>query len=154
LATSGTAAPGVWVAPAYLEDATAEMLARLNMREYADLFRADHLAFGDLSQKIGQWWDLGRIERLSREFVKAHGPKLAAWRRERPEARPGDAFADYVRVLTDWRRLPYLDPGLPAELLPPAWTGIKAAELFFTLQSRLEDPARAHVVQVITPLTR
>src|SRR5262249_12016162 len=51
----GTAAPGVWVAPAHLEGATAEMLARLNLREYADLFRADHLAFGDLSEKISRW---------------------------------------------------------------------------------------------------
>jgi len=147
----GTAAPGVWVAPAYLQDATAEMLARLNMREYADLFRADHLAFGDLPGKIGQWWDLGRIERLSREFVEAHEPKLAAWQRGRPAARPAGAFADYVRVLTDWRRLPYLDPGLPAELLPPAWIGIRAAEVFFTLQSKLEAPARAHVARVIGP---
>jgi phenylacetic acid degradation operon negative regulatory protein len=55
-----------------------------------------------------------------------------------------------VRVLTDWRRLPYLDPGLPAELLPGDWAGIRAADVFFTLQSRLTEPARAHVKRVIT----
>lgn len=50
-------------------------------------------------------------------------------------------------MLTDWRQLPYLDPGLPAELLPDDWVGIRAAELFFTLQSRLENGARAYVAR-------
>ena len=58
------------------------------------------------------------------------------------------AFADYVRALTDWRRLPYLDPGLPAELLPEEWIGVRAADLFFALRARLEEPARAHVKSV------
>jgi len=52
-----------------------------------------------------------------------------------------------VRVLTDWRRLPYLDPGLPAELLPPGWAGARAAGLFFTLQSRLAPAAAEHAAR-------
>jgi phenylacetic acid degradation operon negative regulatory protein len=52
-----------------------------------------------------------------------------------------------VRVLTDWRRLLYLDPGLPAELLPPGWTGARAAEIFFTLQSRLAGAAGEHAAR-------
>ena len=71
---------------------------------------------------------------------------------ERWRAQPAggrEAFADYVRVLTDWRRLPYLDPGLPAELLPEDWIGTRAASLFFTLQSQLAGPASAHVTRVI-----
>ena len=46
---------------------------------------------------------------------------------------PGEAFAAYVRMLTVWRRLRYLDPGLPLELLPPRWKGVAAAELFAEL---------------------
>jgi phenylacetic acid degradation operon negative regulatory protein len=143
----GTAAPGVWVAPAYLQDATVDMLARLGMREYADLFHADHLAFTDVAEKVRQWWDLAEIERLARTFVAAHEPTLDRWRRQRPAPSHKQAFADYVRVLTDWRRLPYLDPGLPAELLPPGWAGTRAAEVFFALQSLLADAAQAHVTR-------
>ena len=62
---------------------------------------------------------------------------------------PEQAFADYVRVLTDWRGLPYLDPGLPAELLPGGWIGIRAAEEFFTWRTLLEEPARAYVQRII-----
>jgi phenylacetic acid degradation operon negative regulatory protein len=143
----GTAAPGVWIAPAYLHEATAEMLARLGLSGYADLFRADHLAFGDLAAKVRQWWDLDRTEGLAREFVTAYEPVLRGWAGHRAASRPREAFADYVRVLTDWRRLPYLDPGLPAELLPPGWTGARAAEIFFTLRSRLAAVASGHAAR-------
>jgi phenylacetic acid degradation operon negative regulatory protein len=145
----GTAAPGVWIAPAHLYDATAEMLRRLELDAYADLFRGDHLAFGDLAAKVSRWWDLDGLEHLYREFIAAHQPVLQA---RRDGGTPDDrrAFADYVRVLTDWRRLPYLDPGLPAELLPANWIGIRAADLFFAVRSRLEEPARAHVMRTIS----
>ena len=143
----GTAAPGVWIAPAYLHEATVEMLARLGLSGYADLFHADHLAFGDLASKVRQWWDLDRTERLASDFVAAYEPVLLGWQGRRAASRPREAFADYVRVLTDWRRLPYLDPGLPAELLPPGWTGARAAEIFFTLQSRLAGAAGEHAAR-------
>ena len=44
------------------------------------------------------------------------------------------------------RRLAYLDPGLPAEVLPPRWQGDQAAEVFFRLRERLQDAAHAHVL--------
>src|SRR5262249_39177840 len=122
-------------------DATAGMLRRLGLDAYADLFRADHIAFGDLAGKVRQWWDLGQLERLYGQFLDAHGPLLRRWCAQSAGER--EAFADYVRVLTDWRQLPYLDPGLPAELLPANWIGIRAAALFFTLRAQLEGPAAA-----------
>jgi phenylacetic acid degradation operon negative regulatory protein len=141
----GMVAPGVWIVPAHPDDTTAETLRRLGLDAYADLFRADHLAFGDPAAKVRQWWDLDELERQYESFIAAHEPVLRRW-----EAGGGDeAFADYVRALTDWRRLPYLDPGLPAELLPEGWVGIRAADLFFTLRARLEEPARAHVKSAI-----
>jgi phenylacetic acid degradation operon negative regulatory protein len=146
----GTAAPGVWVAPAHMREATAEVLRRLELDGYADLFHAEHLAFGDLTGKVREWWDLDQLDELYGEFLDAHGPVLHRWRRRRA-AHERDAFADYVSVLTDWRRLPYLDPGLPAELLSGDWAGIRAADLFFTLRSQLEDPARAYVAAMIKP---
>ena len=143
----GTAAPGVWIAPAHLHDATAAMLRRLGLAPYADLFRADHVAFGDLAGKVRQWWDLDLLERLYSAFLGANTPVLRRWRSHPAGSR--EAFADYVRVLTDWRQLPYADPRLPAELLPADWAGARAADLFFALQAQLAGPAQAHVTQVI-----
>jgi phenylacetic acid degradation operon negative regulatory protein len=164
----GMVAPGVWIVPAHPQDATAETLRRLGLDSYADLFHADHLAFGDPSAKIRRWWDLDDLERRYQAFIQAHEPALRRWELGSGEAGGigdvagtgdvagvggvggRDAFADYVRVLTDWRRLPYSDPGLPAELLPDDWIGLRAAEAFFTLRSLLEEPARAYVREVIS----
>jgi phenylacetic acid degradation operon negative regulatory protein len=148
----GMVAPGVWIVPAHPQDTTAETLRRLGLESYADLFHADHVAFGDPADKIRRWWDLDELERRYEAFIRAHEPALRRWQERRGEqARPAqdEAFADYVRALTDWRRLPYSDPGLPVELLPDDWIGLRAAEEFFALRALLEEPARAYVQQVI-----
>lgn len=144
----GTVSAGVWIAPAHLQHATAAMLRRLDLTAYADLLRCDYLAFGDLSGKVRQWWDFDALEPLYTAFLADHGPVLTRYgARGAPEG--PQAFADYVRALTDWRRMPYLDPGLPAAVLPADWVGIRAADLFFALQDRLEDPALDHVAGLL-----
>jgi phenylacetic acid degradation operon negative regulatory protein len=143
-------APGVWIVPAHPQDTTAGTLRRLGLDSYADLFHADYLAFGDPAGQIRRWWDLGSLEDLYESFIQAHEPTL---RRLEQNGRPvseHDAFGEYVRVLTDWRRLPFLDPGLPAELLPDGWIGIRAAEDFFALRALLEEPARGYVNTLIS----
>ncbi|MCK2242017.1 MULTISPECIES: PaaX family transcriptional regulator C-terminal domain-containing protein [unclassified Crossiella] len=145
----GNTAPGVWIAPAHLRAETAEVLSRLDLSAYVDLFRADHLGFAELTDKVATWWDLAALRALYTEFLTAHRPLLARWRRRRT-VQPAEAFADYVRLLTAWRRLPYLDPGLPAELLPADWPGAEAAELFTALQDKLAPAAHDHAESRIT----
>lgn len=142
----GTAAPGVWIAPAHLYDATRTTLQRHGLERYVNLFRADYLAFGSVADSVGTWWDLSGLQQLYGEFSTTYQPVLAKWKRRRSAAgREAEAFADWVRALTAWRRLPYLDPGLPADVLPPDWNGTAAADLFHDLQSRLATPAHDHL---------
>src|SRR5208282_4124287 len=119
-------------------------LERSGLSGYVTLFRADYQAFGDLREQIPHWWDLTRLQRLYQAFLDAAGPELA----RAGVTSPGAAFAGYVRALTAWRRLPFLDPGLPAELLPEGWNGLSADRAFGALRERLADPARAHVLEV------
>jgi phenylacetic acid degradation operon negative regulatory protein len=147
----GTVAAGVWIAPAQLADETRDMLAADGLAAYVSLFTASNLAFGDVADKIGDWWDLDRLEQLYQAFIDAAAPVLARWQNAHPDldrTDSGKAFADYVRVLTAWRRLPFLDPGLPPELLPPDWHGARAGELFGRLRDVLSGPARAYVLTV------
>jgi phenylacetic acid degradation operon negative regulatory protein len=137
----GMVAPGVWIVPAHPQDTTAETLRRLGLDGYADLFRAEHLAFGDPAAKIRRWWDLDELERQYEAFIQAHEPGPPELARRDGACGGAEAFGAYVRLLTDWRRFPYLDPGLPAELLPADWVGVRAADLFFALRERLEAPA-------------
>jgi phenylacetic acid degradation operon negative regulatory protein len=171
----GAVSAGVWIAPGNLAGETAEVLERHRLAGYVDLFRADYLAFGDVAEQVPRWWDLGRLQGLYQAFLEDSAPVLARWdsarwdsarwdsarpdspgpdgaRRDRDGPRPGlagEAFADYVRALTAWRRLPFLDPGLPAELLPSGWNGLEAAAAFAAIRERLAGPARAHALALI-----
>jgi len=146
----GTVSAGVWIAPGHLAAETQEVLERAGLSGYVSLFRAEYLAFGDLREQVGRWWDTARLQELYQAFLEAAEPVLARWEGDDAAgcAADGEAFADYVRALTAWRRLPFLDPGLPAELLPDGWNGLRADEAFAALRGRLAGPARAHVLAV------
>jgi phenylacetic acid degradation operon negative regulatory protein len=143
----GSVGPGVWIAPAHLEDETREVLRQDDLMKYVDLFQA-HYRSEDLQHEVTTWWDLDSIDKRYRMFEEIHGPMLGAWRRRRRKDDEGEAFADYVRTLTAWRRLPFLDPGLPAELLPGDWSGNQAADTFQALRRRLERPAHRFVDRI------
>lgn len=136
----GTAAPGVWIAPAGLYDETRHTLERLGLAPYVDLFRGDHLGFAATAESVGRWWDLDAIARLHREFLERHEPVLRAWEsRGDAAADPELAYRDYLTALDSWRQVPYADPGLPRELLPEEWPGGRSAEVFGLLHERLRD---------------
>ncbi|MGW4033458.1 PaaX family transcriptional regulator [Streptomyces sp. NPDC004838] len=150
----GTVASGVWVAPAHVEHEARSALTDSGLTEYVDLFRADHVAFRPPAEAVTSWWDLGELERMYEEFIAQHGPTLSRWQQRSPEDDEKSwaaAFADLVSTLTHWRRLPYHDPGLPAEFLPPDWHGARAADVFFELHERLAPAARRHVEAVTRP---
>jgi phenylacetic acid degradation operon negative regulatory protein len=141
-----TITSGTWIAPAHVADDARLVLARDDLDRFVELFHADHLGFGDVVTLVGKWWDLSAIDARYREFIAECEPLLTAWEsRSRPGEFGAQAFADYVRVLTTWRQLPYLDPGLPPTLLPADWAGAAAATLFAALQARLEGPAHQYV---------
>jgi len=147
----GTVSAGVWIAPGHLLGETRDVLRRHGLDRYVELFRGGHAAFAPTAERVPQWWDLPRLRGLYADFLDRYGPVLAAYRRAGgPAGEPGGAagepgeaaaFADYLAALTDWRRLPYAEPGLPAEVLPADWNGFRAADTFFGLRDLLAGPA-------------
>jgi phenylacetic acid degradation operon negative regulatory protein len=144
----GTVAPGVWVAPGQLADDAAEALERRGLAGYVELFRGAQPALGRIRDNVAHWWDLGQLQARYAEFLERQDAV-----RERVAAggagEPRQAFADYVRLLTDWRWLPYADPGLPRDLLPADWNGARAADLFTELRGQLDGPAHEHARHLI-----
>ncbi|MEU6706941.1 PaaX family transcriptional regulator C-terminal domain-containing protein [Streptomyces wuyuanensis] len=140
----GTAAPGVWIAPARFHEETRHTLRRLQLDPYVDLFRGEHLGFAATAEAVGRWWDLAGVAKQHEEFLDAHGPVLRAWE-SRGETPAEEAYRDYLLALDSWRRLPYADPGLPAELLPAGWPGGRSAAVFSGLHERLRDAGARYV---------
>ncbi len=143
----GTAAPGVWVAPGTMYDETVGVLDRMELTSYTEFFRSDYLGPGEVASKIREWWNLDELEGLYSEFYDTYAPVRSRWADAAPA--PDEAFRLYVPILTAWRRLPYLDPGLPLEYLPQNWKGVTAGQLFAALDSTLRKPADQHAQSVL-----
>ncbi len=143
----GNVSPGVLIAPWRLVEEARRLLLRLGLDGYVDLFHADHEGFGATPERVAAWWDLDRLRVEYAQFVQEQSLVLARWRRSGGDGRT--AFVDYLAAVAAWQRFPYLDPGLPAELLPSTWEGKRAGEIFFDLVDLLAGSGEGHVLAAL-----
>ncbi|WP_426625575.1 PaaX family transcriptional regulator C-terminal domain-containing protein [Leifsonia sp. McL0607] len=138
----GTVADGLWIGPDSLEPELEEVAAEFD----ADLFTGVRPAAGlgtDLAAGVARWYDLMAIRTLHDSFVARFGDTRAP-------VDDAEAFALWIRVLDEWRVIPYRDPGLPAAALPPDWPGEASAALFARLHRDLGPRAVAFASRVAT----
>lgn len=146
----GNAGAGVWIAPRRLLEEARDTLERLGLERYTELFEAHYRGFHDLQSMVERAWGLDELRVMYTEFVAAQRPVLARWSRDDADNDDRRAFIDYTLALSQWRKFPYLDPGLPAQMLPVDWEGRTAAALFFTLAERTEKRGHRYVEQVVS----
>jgi phenylacetic acid degradation operon negative regulatory protein len=133
-----------WIGPRWSEEVDA-LLEVEGVR--AERFEARH--DGDSLGLVRRAWD---VEGLARAYSRwqADAELLVSGTR----GDPGDeqAFATRSRLVHEWRKFLFLDPGLPRELLPGDWPGDRAAG-FFDVESERLLPAAARFVDscLITP---
>jgi phenylacetic acid degradation operon negative regulatory protein len=140
--------PGLWLAPSHVADEARGTLERRGLAKYVHLFHARYLAFRDPAAVVRACWDLDRLAAAYRDYADAYEPVLRKWR----DGRSLDglaAFRDHIETLTAWRRLPFLDPGLPAEALPPDWPGGRAWSVFHDLVELVDAPSFRHVRRIV-----
>lgn len=133
----GNLSTGVWLSPhPEREPEVREVLREIGVADTSTVFIA---RLGDLSEARGiarQAWDLDGIELAYEHFLEAV-----------TTLRPGDdveTFAAHTRLVQEWRRFPFLDPGLPHQLLPDAWRGAQAARLFHERHGTWRPAADRH----------
>ena len=149
----GSVVPGLWIAPEHAKDAALAYFDRHGLADYFEFFLAEHIGGAQIRKNLDSWWDLSSLDRLYSEFLDENQGRLESWRLrldagESPEV-DAQAFADHLVLLTQWRRLPYSDPGLPADLLPEGWNALKAEELFRDLHTLLAPLAARHAQRII-----
>lgn len=146
----GTLAPGVWIAPARLIPETEATLRRHDLTDCVDLYEARYRNFATLQDMVERAWDLDTLDAMYKQFLADTEQVLHRWSstEEATASRAErDAFVDYINALHQWRRLPFLDPGLPADVLPSDWAGTRARLVFLDLIDRIEPPAYRYVTQ-------
>ncbi|MEM7276210.1 MAG: PaaX family transcriptional regulator C-terminal domain-containing protein [Actinomycetota bacterium] len=124
----GSLGQGTWISPwPSREPEAARVLAELGV-EGAAAFRAELGQVGTPKELAARAWDLAEIDGRYRAFLA----ELAATPLPGPagDDDPAAAVRQLVLLVHRWRRFPFLDPDLPAELLPADWPGHRAAAAF------------------------
>ena len=119
-----------------------------DLTRYVHLFEGSYSAFLDLDQLVSHAWNLKYLKALYSEFLARHEPVLKRWKKD-DLLTDRDAFIDVMRLVSEWRRLPYMDPGLPSELLPKNWEAERARPFFNELRSLIEMRAFKRVMDVV-----
>ena len=133
----GSPAPGVWVCPDPARESEAgQILAELGLAGASMSFLASYGAIGAPESVARLAWDTDEVALRYRTFIGSFGDL-------RPAA-DSEQFAALTRLVHEWRRFPFLDPQLPAELLGEAWIGTSAAQLFHARHAQWQDGARRH----------
>lgn len=152
----GSVTAGVWIAPGRVREQTEHSLNRLGLRGYVTFFSSSYTEPGELRDKLAEWWDLDSLGKLYADFIARHDGMLSEWTRELgatakvTDDRRREAFAQYIPMFTRWRHFPFLDPGIPLELLPNGWNGQVAEQLFARLHALLGPLAHEHAAALIS----
>ncbi len=144
----GSLGNAVWLIPRRATDDLWATLTEAGLDQVVTVFAGDYLGARDLDDVVDAAWDLDALEELYTGFIATCEDILDRW----PTAPAGadvGAFVDYTDAVHAWRKFPYLDPGLPAELLPQRWSGAVAADRFTRIGRRLEASALGYVGQVM-----
>jgi phenylacetic acid degradation operon negative regulatory protein len=115
----GSPAPSVWITTHTDRQAEVERVLHQTGVTGGQIFVARHRGGGELAALVGQAWDLPAIDQRHQEFLAEFASPAAA-----------DPLTHLIELVHAWRRFPSVDPGLPARLLPPGWSGARAAKLF------------------------
>jgi phenylacetic acid degradation operon negative regulatory protein len=137
----GFVGAGLAITPHLDREALAnEVLKDLGLVDYVVVLRAE---IGDLvpaSELLNRAWDLDGLGARYRAFIRTFSG--------RAPATPAGRFAALVELVHEWRRFPFLDPELPAELLDPNWPGRRAKALFDRRHEQWAPQARAYFEDV------
>jgi phenylacetic acid degradation operon negative regulatory protein len=119
----GSPAASLWVSTSTAREAEAkQILQDLGLGDAAFSFTGPFGGIGSAKTLVDQAWNL-------RDVADHYEAFLAAFAGTRPA--PGEeTMLTQIRLVHEWRRFPFLDPQLPAELLPPNWIGKRAAGTF------------------------
>jgi phenylacetic acid degradation operon negative regulatory protein len=140
----GTVASGVWIAPRRSRPEVEATLRSARLLAYTTILDVAYSGVETSRRLVNESWDLKALRTMYGKFSQRWGPVLQRWASP-VNTSPDAAFIDYISAVADWRRLPFLDPGLPIEVLPKGWEGEKAKWIYFSLIGRIDDLALKYV---------
>jgi phenylacetic acid degradation operon negative regulatory protein len=138
----GNPTPGVWLSPHPERAAEAErVIADLDLTDSTLSFTGSAMRIGlSEEQVVRRAWALDDV-------AAVYEALLDRFSDARPD--PGDAtLLTHIELVSQWQRLPFMDPQLPDELLPD-WIGRRAATVIQQRRSEWYEDAQTRWLDVV-----
>jgi len=143
----GPLSQATWISPYDLTKEVEDLAERLQIKEYIQVFQVKNQGSTDPKKIVSRCWDLGRIHERYANFIAKYRPKLE-YHLKRLQAgenvEPSECFVERFNLIHEYRKLPFLDPDLPQELLPENWLRPQAATLFDEYHDSLTEKANEY----------
>jgi phenylacetic acid degradation operon negative regulatory protein len=136
----GSLGGGVWLTPHVEREAELTAAIREEPAAEATSFVASLGSLGSAASVVSAAWDLDSVREHYEAFIEDFA-------RVRP-ATPTACFRMQTLLVHAWRKFPFLDPDLPADLLPDGWPRKRAHELFRERHARWQPDARSYFEEV------
>ncbi len=148
----GPLTTATWISPHDLTDEVGEVANSLNIKPYMQIFKTTTAGANNAADIVSRCWDLQKIHARYSSFISEYKKKTNTFQKRldsQEPVLPSEYFVQRFELMEDYRRLPYLDPGLPEELLPKNWLRAEAMNLFDRYHDMLSDQANLYFDSVI-----
>ena len=147
----GPLCESTWISPYDLTREVKNLLRRLNIEEYVNIFSAQHQGSTDPRKIVSRCWDLGKIHQKYADFLTEYRPKLERHLKRLQAGEtiePSECFVARFNLIHEYRKLPFFDPDLPLKLLPRNWLRPQASALFDEYHGLLAEKANEYFYSV------
>ncbi|MBS4204243.1 phenylacetic acid degradation operon negative regulatory protein PaaX [Lederbergia citrea] len=146
----GALSPNNWLTPNNLIKEAEYLIEKYELADYVHLFTAQYEGAGENKSLVEACWDLSEINEKYTLFIDIYNKKFkeARVKSNNGNITLAECFVEKTLLVHEYRKFLFIDPGLPAELLPEKWKGHAAAALFSEYYKYLEGPAVAFYEQI------
>ncbi|KUP09302.1 PaaX family transcrtiptional regulator [Bacillus coahuilensis m2-6] len=139
----GTFSNSCWISPNNLKEQVDELVKKYEIEPYIHYFEAEYKGPHQNEELIEKSWDLKEIHERYQEFISEYSQKyvIANNKISKGDMTDGECFVEKQKLIHEYRKFLFIDPGLPQELLPEDWLGSHAASLFSDYYRALSAPA-------------
>ena len=125
----GTLGTSTWLSPHPLGTALTSRLQAPQVAPYVDVFQARYVGPANNCELVKKGWNLVSVNERYGQFLARFQPGYEAAQTHPPDDRA--CFVARCRLVHEYRKFLFVDPGLPQELLDGNWLGQQAFRLFY-----------------------
>lgn len=133
-----------WITPNNLKKEINVLVKKYEIENYVTLFESEHIGMQSHTSLVKKCWDINEINDRYAEFIEQYSQKYIIHKDKisKNEMSDSKCFVERALLVHEYRKFLFIDPSLPAELLPDKWLGDSATTLFKDYNTILSTPAK------------